>query len=440
MAEHDWRAPGAPEPQPDASAPSVPSTPGASDAPAATAPAAPVPPLPPLYGAPAAPPVYGAPPAYGAPTAPPPYGAPQYGAPQYGAPAGSQAWTAPPKPGLLPLRPLGFGTLLWAPFRTLRRNPAATFGSGLLVQLAAGILAAAVAVPVFIWFFGRLDSAGPAEIDELLPGSIAALVLTMLFAVGVSVVASAFLQGVMIVEVASGTLGEKLSLGALWRRTLPRIGALVVWTLLVTLALLVVLAVLVGIIVLGAVTSPVGLGVSIAVVVLLSLGLVVLGWWIGVRLALVPSIIVLEHAGIATAMRRSWRLTIGYFWRTLGVLLLVSVILNVASQVVVQPVTLLGGLLPAIIDPTNTGSAVTIAIVLGVVSTVLSIIITAITTVVQAALVGVVYIDLRMRTEGLDLELARHVELRDAGQPVSDPWVAPDQGAQHPVPSGGAPA
>ena len=57
------------------------------------------------------------------------------------------AWTPPPKPGLLPLRPLGFGTLLWAPFRTLRRNPAATFGSGLVVQLVSAIATAAVVVP-----------------------------------------------------------------------------------------------------------------------------------------------------------------------------------------------------------------------------------------------------------------------------------------------------
>ncbi|MET4160170.1 hypothetical protein [Agromyces sp. PvR057] len=442
MAEHDWRAPGAPEPSPDAAAPQVP--------PVAAPPVAPpLPPVaPPSYGAPPAARQYGAPPGapayggqYGAPQyGAPQYGAPQYGAPQYGAPLGGPAWTAPPKPGLLPLRPLGFGTLLWAPFRTLRRNPAATFGSGLLVQLAAAILAAAVMVPVMIWFIGRLDSASPSEVDELLPGSIAAVVLTMLFAVGVSVVAGAFLQGLMIVEVATGTLGEKLSLGALWRRTLPRFGALLGWTLLVTLALLVVLALLVGIIVLGAVSSPVGLGVSIVVVVLLSLGLAVVGWWIGVRLSLVPSIIVLERSGIAAAMRRSWRLTIGYFWRTLGTLLLVGLILNVASQVVVQPISLIGSLLPAIVDPTNTGSAITIAIIFAVVTAVLSIVIGAITTVVQAAVVGVIYIDLRMRTEGLDLELARHVELRDAGQPVGDPWAVHGDLHPSPVPSGGAPA
>jgi hypothetical protein len=53
---------------------------------------------------------------------------------------------------------------------------------------------------------------------------------------------------------------------------------------------------------------------------------------------------------------------------------------------------------------------------------VLSILIGAITSVVQAALIAVIYIDLRMRTEGLDLELERHVEARDAGLAVTDPY------------------
>ena len=49
----------------------------------------------------------------------------------------------------------------------------------------------------------------------------------------------------------------------------------------------------------------------------------------------------------------------------------------------------------------------------------LSLLIGAITAVVQAALVAVIYIDLRMRKEGLDLELERYVELarrRTAGR------------------------
>ena len=64
-----------------------------------------------------------------------------------------------------------------------------------------------------------------------------------------------------------------------------------------------------------------------------------------------------------------------------------------------------------------------------VVAMALSVLIGAITAVVQAALIAVIYIDLRMRTEGLDLELERHVEARDAGRPVTDPYLpAPEHG------------
>ena len=58
---------------------------------------------------------------------------------------------------------------------------------------------------------------------------------------------------------------------------------------------------------------------------------------------------------------------------------------------------------------------------------ILSLLIGAITAVVQAALIAVIYIDLRMRKEGLDLELERYVELGDAGRAVDDPYRAPDR-------------
>lgn len=402
MSDHDWQAPGG--------APTGGSAPDAAGTP---------------YGAPA-----NVPPAPGTPPLLLPTGA--Y-APQPGIPAG---WTPPPKPGLLPLRPLSFGTLLWAPFRTLRRNPAATFGSGLIVQLVSVIATAAVVVPFAIFAIGRIESTSEADLDAVLAGTFGGFFLLMLVPVAITLVAAAFLQGVMVLEVASGTLGERLGFGALWRRTAKRIWPLIGWTALVAAALIAAIAALVGIIVVAAGISPTALGVSILVAVLLGLGLAVLGAWIGVKLSLVPSAIVLEHAGLGTAMRRSWRLTDGYYWRTFGILLLVSVILNVAAQVVVQPISLVGTILAVIIDPTGAGTAITITIVTTVVTMILSVLIGAITAVVQAALVAVVYIDLRMRKEGLDLELERHVELRDAGRPVTDPYRTPASSA----PAGSEPA
>lgn len=331
---------------------------------------------------------------------------------------------------------MSFGTLLWAPFRTLRRNPAATFGSGLIVQLVSVIATAAVVVPFVMFAIGRVESASAADFDTVLAGTFGGFFLLMLVPLAITLVAGAFLQGVMVLEVASGTLGERLGFGALWRRTARRIWPLIGWTALVAAALLVAIAALVGIVVVAAGISTTALWISILVAILLGLGLAVLGAWIGVKLSLVPSAIVLEHARLGTAMRRSWRLTDGYFWRTFGILLLVSVILSIAAQVVVQPISLVGTFLAVIIDPTGAGTAVTITIITTVVTMILSVLIGAITAVVQAALVAVIYIDLRMRKEGLDLELERHVELRDAGQPVTDPYRAPASSA----PAGSEPA
>jgi len=173
-------------------------------------------------------------------------------------------------------------------------------------------------------------------------------------------------------------------------------------------------------------TSPTALVIAILVALFAGLGFAALGVWLGTKVSLVPSVIVLEGAGIGTAVRRSWQLTNGFFWRTFGTLLLVGAILNFAAQVVVQPISFIGTIVAAIVDPTGSGAAVTITIVTLVVTTIFSLLIGAITAVVQAALVAVIYIDLRMRKEGLDLELVRHVELRDAGQPVGDPYQVPE--------------
>jgi hypothetical protein len=412
VSDHDWQAPGAAPahgPGADAAAP----TPTGVPTP---------PPLPPSgepqqrgYAAP--PPSYAPPPAYGPP---PGYDAPPAG---YAAPPAG-GWAPPPKPGLLPLRPMGFGTLMWAPFRTLRRNPAPTFGSGLVVQLVSVAATAAVLVPFFGLTFSRLEEATGADADAILSGAVGGFLLLSLVPVLLSIVASAFLQGVMVVDVATGTVGDRLGFGALWRRAGTRIWPLIGWTLMVAAALLVAFGVVVGVVVLAAVstTSPVGLVIGIVVGLLLGLGLLVAGFWIGVKLAVVPSIIVLEQVGIRAAVARSWRLTDGAYWRTFGVLALVGVILNVAAQVVVQPVSIIGTILAVLIDPTGTGAAVVVTVVTTIVTLVLSLLIGAITAVVQAALVAVIYIDLRMRREGLDLELQRYVELREAGQPADDPY------------------
>lgn len=330
--------------------------------------------------------------------------------PSFPAPQQPSGWTPPPKPGLLPLRPLGFGTLLGAPFQAIRRNPAPTFGSGLIVQLALGLITVALLVPYMIWLTDRMSRAAVADIDTIAFGGIGTMLLLMLVPLAISVAGSALLQGIMVVEVASATLGERLRLGALWKRGAKRLGRLIGWVLLASFAVLIPALIVVAIAIAISLISPIAIVIAVLVAGLLALGLVVLFAWLGTKLSLTPSAIVLEDLTIRAAMKRSWQLTNGHFWRIFGVLILVNAIVNIAAQLVSAPFQLIGPMVMSIIDPTGTGSGFAIYIGIMVVGLALTMVVSAVGTVALSALVAIIYIDQRMRTEGLDIELQRYLE------------------------------
>lgn len=350
-------------------------------------------------------------------------GSPQPGAPQPGAAPG---WTPPPKPGLIPLRPLTLGTMLAAAFQVLRRNPRPMFGFALLVM--AGVTLVSLAVVGVVAFFAvtRMTTATGADADAIAAGSIAAIALSALVPVVLSLCAGALLQGIVVLEVARGTVGEKLRLGALWRAAKGRIGALIGWTLLVTTVVVLALGitgVLIGLIIAFGGTAGLVAGILLAIGVVA--GAVVLGFWLGTRLCLVPSVLMLERLPLRAALSRSWSLTRGYFWRTLGIQLLVSVIVQVVTAIISTPLQILLGFGSALINPNGdeTGLIVTV-VVLYLITIVVAVVFGAIAAVVQAATTSLIYIDIRMRKEGLDLELTRFVEARQAGDSsVADPYL-----------------
>jgi hypothetical protein len=355
--------------------------------------------------------------AAGAQPVPPPAG------PAYGyQPAPAPSWTPPPKPGLIPLRPLGFGTLLGAPFQVLRRNPKATFGSALLVQGATVLVTLLVVGAVTFFALGRVDAAPVEDQEAVEAGAVVAIVLSALVPLALSVVASALLQGVIVLEVARATLGEKLRMTALWRQVGRRIWPLVGWTCLLAAALLVGVLLIGGLVFACAVLGDGWIALAVLIGVFGGLALIAAGAWVGTKTAVVPSLIVLERERIWAAVRRSWSLTGGFFWRTLGVLLLISLIVGVISQIVTTPLSLLFGAATALIDPNASFEAYIPAGVLYLLTILISLLIGAVTAVVQSAAVALIYIDLRMRKEGLDLELQRFVEAAPGTGPA-DPYL-----------------
>lgn len=353
--------------------------------------------------------------------------APQYGqyAPQPG--AGQGGWTPPPKPGLIPLRPLDIGTLLGASFQVLRRNPKPMFGFTVLITGVTSLIGLAVTGVVTFFAIGRIESAPADEVDLILAGSIGAIVVSALVPLVLSTLAFAILQGVVTLEVARASLGERNRLPQLWALARGRIGALVGWSALVLLAGVLGIGVVAGVIALGAVLGgAVGTVIGVVIALLLGLGMLVLAVWIGTKLTFVPSALMLERRTLGDAFKRSWSLTNGAFWRVLGVQLLVSFIVQTAVSIITMPLSLVASIAPALIAPNGeVGAGLVVAGVVYILSIVLTIIASSIAYVMQCSAIALLFIDRRMRTEGLDLTMQRYVDARAAGREAEDPFGAP---------------
>jgi len=279
--------------------------------------------------------------------------------------------------------------------------------------------------------FARINSATYSNEPTIIAGAYGTIALSAIVPLALAVILSALLQGVIVLEVSRGTLGEKQTFRQLRARGRGRFGALVGYTVLLTIAATLFLALIVGvIIVLVATLGTAGIVLGVLVAILAGLAITVGFYWLSTKLSLVPSAIMLERLSIRQAIARSWTLTRGYFWRTLGIQFLVGAILSFVSQVISVPLRLVGTLIIGLTDPNGKMGTTTVIIVggLALLSIIVIVVFGAITAVVQEATNALIYVDLRMRKEGLDLELARFVEARQAGDhSVADPFAPVQQ-------------
>ena len=348
---------------------------------------------------------------------------------QFPYPPAPTGWTPPPKPGLIPLRPLSLGDILGGAFQVLRRNPKPTFGFALVMSLISTFVVGIVSGGVMVFAIERVMGAPAADRDAITAGSVALGAISLIVISVLSIALTTLVQGIIAIEVTRGALGAKVALGGLWAVAQGRVRALVGWSLLVFGAVVLVLLVLGGLvaIVFVAAGEIAGIVTAVIMVIVLSLGGTVLSLWLSTKLAFVATAIVVERRSIADAVRRSWRLTTGHFWRILGITLLVSVILSFALQIVTLPVSFLAPFASILVNPNESPEAsIVVTLVITVISLALLAVATAVTLVAQSAVPPLLYLDVRMRSEGLDLELQRFVEDRAAGAPVPEnPYLPP---------------
>jgi hypothetical protein len=285
----------------------------------------------------------------------------------------------------------------------VRGNPAATIGLALVttavvlvpltlvgVWVAQNIAGSATTGP-----FDATADGSPDEFFRMFDGQLAGSIPQI-----ASYVTALLLPLFMAVVIGQGVQGRRIGLGETARAARGRIWSALGVLLLVLLAGLVAFGILVGVVVAAWVGTGDGDGRGAGLVTFLA---VVVAIWLvvlfSVRWCLAVTIVVLEGAGPVTALRRSWTLTRKRgFWRIFGIRLLTAIVVGVAGSVIAVPLSFLSGLISA---GAVTGSLWLVPVLQACVVLVQSVL----TTPFSSGVDSLLYVDQRIRYEGLDVAL-----------------------------------
>jgi hypothetical protein len=285
------------------------------------------------------------------------------------------------------LRPLGVGDIVDRVFAMYRAKPVLFLIVAAIPYLVFVILIAVVTAVLAVTYLTRAVAGNPFDLlanpdPATLAGVIiGALGLVLAIAIIALVVFSAQSAG-LVAAFGARYLGREIAVGDALRiglRAAPRvIGA----GILVFLLVAAVWAV-------GIFIAAVAQNTLVVVVVLLAAFIAMV--YVFASTVVMPIVATLEGAGPMLALRRAWELSGGNRWRIIGLELLL-IVLNLVLSI-------LAGIL-LILVPGSNPTATTI------VQQIANLVVSIAWTPVQWGVFTVLYYDLRVRREALDLQLA----------------------------------
>ena len=270
----------------------------------------------------------------------------------------------------LRLRPLEVGDLLDETFRMYRRHFLLFAGLSVILSIPEAALSS------FSYFavLGRLfQQAGPgvgAAPDSTLLDVLGAGTLVVYLVGGlISLALVPFYYGAVTYAACESALGRPVTASSVASGVLRRYFPLMGYWLLIGLMLIVFC-------------------------------LIPLWIWIWVAWAVVMPVMFIENVGLGAAMGRSWRLVEGRWWRTFFTLVLMFIIWFLARNALRAFIVLAQSLLQLVIP--------TIAVLW--ISAATSVIVGSLVNPLLQIAIVLIYLDLRVRREGLDLfQLAQRV-------------------------------
>ncbi len=246
-----------------------------------------------------------------------------------------------------------------------------------------------------------------AQVGRLL----GAVGISALVAVVLAVFVQLLLTGILTAVIGRSVLGHRITAGEAWQIARPRLPALLGASVLAFLAVIGPwLALTLVIVALAVAHAPPGLVALVAVAGFIAA--LIFDVLLYVRFSMSAPVVVLERQGPTAALGRSWRLVRGSFWRVFGILLLTAIIVLIAASVLRLPFSIISGVFSggSSVNPFGGAGFITTAaghpsLLALIIAAIGSIIAGAITQPVSAGVTVLLYVDLRMRREGLDLAL-----------------------------------
>ncbi|MFE7117934.1 glycerophosphoryl diester phosphodiesterase membrane domain-containing protein [Streptomyces sp. NPDC057654] len=323
--------------------------------------------------------------------------------------AWGSGWTPPPaapKPGVVPLRPLGVGEIIEGAFATMRTQWRTVFG----VSIGLAVVTQAAATVINgIWFRDNpgLDSLN--DDPDMTAGEALRLTGRLLSGMGITslvgILGSIIATAMLTVVVSRAVLGRTATLREAWTGARPQLlrmlGLVILVPLLIAAAM--VVAILPGLLVTFAGAEAGGAALAL----LGGIAGFVAAAWLWIRYSLAAPALMLEKQGVIASMRRSAKLVRGAWWRVFGVQLLAILIVFVVTAIVQIPT----GLVQLLFDGDNAnalqGGASSLSWTYLIISGIGAVISSIITFPVTAGVTALLYMDQRIRRESLDVELIR---------------------------------
>jgi hypothetical protein len=265
------------------------------------------------------------------------------------------------------LRPLTFGEVLDTSFNLFKRNFKTVLAISAIVMVPLAIIGALATAGLAPTDFSVLDDPNLSFEDAM--GAI----LPLYGAIGSGLLIQ--LIGQILVQAATTRVysetyqGVALGVGEGMKSGLRRLPAMIALTIVQTIA------------------TFIGLIFCLAP-----------GVWLYTIWTVSPAALMAEERGPFGALRRSAELVKGYFWRTLGLVVVANLLVSVISSIITLPIQL-AGTVGTLGDPEAVLSGGYLAI-----QTLVSGLVTVVTMPFVAAVVVAIYYDLRVRKEAYDLD------------------------------------